>query len=93
MIKDKQLARQVRDIFLDIARLHSRARQVIKDSNCSVEERKALLDKIFVDFDDPLAGLLAEIYVEHNDLPLQDEGHPPGFFEKIKKDRSSKQKS
>jgi hypothetical protein len=82
MVKDKQVARQIRDVFLDIGCLLSRVRRIIRDSELHSDERTAAINKLDLFFEDPLAEVFAEIYQQHPDLTLADQSHPPGFFSK-----------
>lgn len=74
---------QIRALFRDVGTLISRARQIIDEGDCSLEERTYFKNMLHLKFDAPLADIIAAILTEHNDLVLKDEGFPPDYFEKL----------
>jgi hypothetical protein len=88
MFKNRQLAMQIRDLFSDVSTLFFRARSIVKNGECTEEERKEFDKRIFESFVSLVADVSVAIYTEHPDLALKGESHPPGFWERKKEERS-----
>jgi hypothetical protein len=92
MFKNRQVALEIRDLFVEVSELVFRARRVVKKGDCTEDERKEFDKRIFSCFISRLADLSAEIYTEHPDLARKEESHPPGYWEAQKKKKEERSK-
>jgi hypothetical protein len=92
MFKNRQVALEIRDLFVDVSDLVFRARRIVKNADCTEDERKEFEKRICLSFELPLADALAEIYTEHPDLARKEESHPEGYWEARKKKREERSK-